>query len=104
IVGQKTYGKGLVQTTRQLSYGTQLKVTTAHYYTPSGRCIQVLDYAHRNADGSVGKIPDSLKHSFYTEHNRTVFDGGGIDPDIKMDSEIYSDVTVSLLNKNIIFN
>ncbi|MEO5675213.1 MAG: S41 family peptidase [Chitinophagales bacterium] len=104
IVGQRTYGKGLVQTTRQLSYGTQLKVTTAHYYTPSGRSIQSLDYSHRNEDGSVGRIPDSLKHAFKTTGGRVVFDGGGIDPDFKMDAEKLSPITVSLLQKNLIFD
>jgi carboxyl-terminal processing protease len=104
IVGQKTYGKGLVQTTRQLSYGTQLKVTTAHYYTPSGRCIQAIDYAHRNEDGSVGKIPDSLKHSFKTRAGRLVYDGGGVDPDFLLDADKLNPITISLLQKNLIFD
>lgn len=104
IIGQKTFGKGLVQTTRQLSYGTQLKVTTAHYYTPSGRCIQALDYAHRNEDGSVGKIPDSLKNVFKTKNGRTVYDGGGIDPDIPVDGSKLSNVSISLRNKSLIFD
>ena len=104
IIGQRTYGKGLVQTTRQLSYGTQLKVTTAHYYTPSGRCIQALDYEHRNEDGSVGRIPDSLKHMFKTGAGRIVYDGGGIDPDFTMDPQKLSPITVSLLEKNLVFD
>ena len=104
IVGQKTYGKGLVQTTQQLSYGTQLKVTTAHYFTPSGRCIQAIDYAHRNEDGSVGKIPDSLKTAFKTAGGRTVYDGGGIDPDIILDAPKYSNIAKSLVEKNFIFD
>jgi len=104
IVGQKTFGKGLVQTTRQLSYGTQLKVTTAHYYTPSGRCIQAIDYAHRNDDGSVGKIPDSLKSSFKTKSGRLVYDGGGINPDFAMDPEKLSPIALSLIDKNLIFD
>ena len=104
IVGQKTFGKGLVQTTRQLSYGTELKVTTAHYYTPSGRCIQAIDYAHRNDDGSVGKIPDSLKNAFKTKNGRTVYDGGGIDPDFKLDPEKSSPIAASLFEKNLIFD
>lgn len=104
IVGQRTYGKGLVQTTRQLSYGTQLKVTTAHYYTPSGRCIQAIDYAHRNEDGSVGKIPDSLKHPFKTTAGRTVYDGGGVDPDFTIESQKLNPIAVSLLQKNLIFD
>ncbi len=104
IVGQKTYGKGLVQSTRQLSYGTQLKVTTAHYYTPSGRCIQALDYAHRNEDGSVGKIPDSLKTFFKTKAGRLVYDGGGVDPDIVLDALSYSPISKSLIEKNLVFD
>ena len=104
VIGQKTFGKGLVQTTRELSYGTELKVTTAHYFTPSGRCIQALDYAHRNEDGSVGKIPDSLKSKFKTANGRTVYDGGGIDPDIVLDAAKYSNVTHALIEKNLLFD
>jgi carboxyl-terminal processing protease len=104
IIGQRTFGKGLVQTTRPLSYGTELKVTTAHYFTPSGRCIQALDYAHRNADGSVGKIPDSLKTAFKTKNGRTVYDGGGIDPDIKLPVEEFSDISVALHDKDLVFD
>lgn len=104
ILGQKSYGKGLVQTTRQLSYGTQLKVTTAHYFTPSGRCIQALDYAHRNEDGSVGKIADSLKTAFKTKGGRVVYDGGGVDPDILLDAPKYSPISKSLIDKNLIFD
>ncbi|MBC8046336.1 MAG: S41 family peptidase [Fimbriimonadaceae bacterium] len=103
IVGQKTYGKGLVQTTRDISYNTKLKLTTAKYYIPSGRCIQALDYSHRNEDGSVGKIPDSLKTAFKTSSGRTVYDGGGVDPDITVETENYKDITISLLAKNLIF-
>src|SRR5690606_21073363 len=83
ILGEKSFGKGLVQVSRQLSYNSQLKVTTAKYYTPTGRCIQVLDYTHRRDDGSVDAIPDSLKKAFKTTNGRTVYDGGGIDPDVK---------------------
>ena len=104
IVGQRTFGKGLVQTTRPLSYGTELKVTTAHYFTPSGRCIQALDYAHRNADGSVGKIPDSLKTAFKTKDGRVVYDGGGISADVKTPIQELSDVSIALLTKDLIFN
>ena len=88
IVGTRTYGKGLVQQTRPLPYDGMLKVTTSKYYIPSGRCIQAIDYSHRNSDGSVGRIPDSLTHVFYTAHKRAVRDGGGILPDkvIKVDS------------------
>ncbi len=104
VVGQKTYGKGLVQSTRQLSFGTQLKVTTAHYFTPSGRCIQALDYAHRNEDGSVGKIDDSLKTTFKTKGGRLVYDGGGVDPDILFDAPKFSPISKSLIEKNLIFD
>lgn len=104
IIGQKTFGKGLVQTTRPLSYNTQLKVTTAKYYIPSGRCIQALDYAHRNEDGSVGYIPDSLISEFETKNGRTVYDGGGITPDIVVEPEQLSKIAISLYTKNLIFD
>jgi carboxyl-terminal processing protease len=83
LVGKKTFGKGLVQTTRQLPYKSQLKVTTAKYYIPSGRCIQAMDYTHRKADGTVSKKADSLKVAFKTKAGREVFDGAGLDPDVK---------------------
>ncbi len=82
ILGERSFGKGLVQITRPLSYNAQLKVTTAKYYIPSGRCVQVLDYSHRREDGSVEAVPDSLKKAFTTLNGRTVYDGGGIEPDI----------------------
>ena len=82
IIGEKSYGKGLVQVSRPLSYNSQVKITTAKYYTPTGRCIQVLDYTHRREDGSVASVPDSIKKSFKTTRGRTVYDGGGIDPDV----------------------
>lgn len=104
IVGTRTFGKGLVQTTRDLSYNTKLKVTTAKYYVPSGRCIQALDYAHRNEDGSVGHIPDSLITEFTTKNGRKVFDGGGIVPDIKIKSEELSSLGIGLITKFMIFN
>jgi len=104
VVGQKTFGKGLVQTTRPLSYNTKLKVTTAKYYIPSGRCIQAINYAEKDEDGSVKRIPDSLKVAFKTTNGRTVYDGGGVDPDITVEPDKLSAITVSLLNKNHIFN
>jgi len=104
LVGRKTFGKGLVQTTRPLSYNAQVKITVAKYYTPSGRCIQAIDYTHRNADGSVGKIPDSLKVAFKTAHGRTVYDGGGITPDIEVKSQYISPITYSLLRQGYVFN
>jgi carboxyl-terminal processing protease len=104
IVGQRTFGKGLVQTTRELSYNTRLKVTTAKYYIPSGRCIQALDYSKRNEDGSVGTIPDSLISEYQTLHGRKVYDGGGIEPDFTTDPEILSQIAIALLTKNLIFD
>jgi len=104
ILGQRTYGKGLVQTTRPLSYNTQVKITSSKYYIPSGRCIQALDYAHRNADGSVGKIPDSLMTAFRTAGGRKVYDGGGILPDITMEATKYSGILITLLNRNLVFD
>lgn len=103
-VGQRSFGKGLVQSTRPLSYGTQLKVTTAKYYTPSGRCIQALDYSHRNEDGSVGEIADSLKKMFKTRGGRKVYDGGGIAPDLKVEEHKPSNITMALRNKMYIFD
>jgi carboxyl-terminal processing protease len=104
IVGQRTYGKGLVQTTRNLAYNTKLKVTTAKYYIPSGRCIQALDYSNRNEDGSVGTIPDSLISEYQTKNGRKVYDGGGIKPDIMTTPESLSQFTVSLYRQNVIFD
>lgn len=104
IIGQRTFGKGLVQSTRSLSYNTQLKITTAKYYIPSGRCIQALDYSNRNEDGSVGKIPDSLVTSFKTNAGRKVYNGGGILPDVITLPKKLSNISTSLLNKNIIFD
>ena len=104
IIGTRTFGKGLVQTTRPLSYNSKLKVTTAKYYIPSGRCIQALDYSNRNEDGSVGTIPDSLISEFKTKNNRTVFDGGGIVPDIVTEQQRLSKISISLLMKNLIFD
>ncbi len=105
IIGQRTFGKGLVQTTRPLSYNSQLKVTTAKYYVPSGRCIQALDYSHRNEDGSVGHIPDSLITAFKTvKSKRTVFDGGGILPDVKIPRMTPSSIAQTLITKLLIFD
>lgn len=104
IIGTRSFGKGLVQEVRPLGYNTRLKVTVAHYYTPSGRCIQALDYAHRNEDGSVSAVPDSLKKTFTTKAGRKVQDGGGIAPDVPVEEEEYSNIALSLLVKNYIFN
>jgi carboxyl-terminal processing protease len=104
IVGQRSYGKGLVQITRPLSYNTQLKVTTAKYYIPSGRCIQARDFSHPNEDGSVGVIPDSLISVFKTKNGRTVKDGGGIAPDIEISPEPLSQIATELYLRNFIFD
>ncbi len=104
LVGQKTFGKGLVQITRPLAYNAQLKVTTAKYYIPSGRCIQALDYAHRKNDGTVEKFADSLKVAFKTSSGRTVFDGGGLDPDIAVKSESPGSAVIELVRSGLIFD
>lgn len=104
IIGQRSFGKGLVQTTRPLSYNSQLKVTTAKYYIPSGRCIQALDYTHKNEDGSVGKIPDSLMSEFKTKSGRTVYDGGGVYPDFVTEPRMLSNISQSLVSKYYIFD
>jgi len=105
VLGQRSFGKGLVQQTRKLSYNAQLKVTTAKYYIPSGRCIQALDYSNRDEDGSVGKIADSLRTEFKTLVNkRTVYDGGGITPDIEIEPHKYSNILRSIISKRHIFN
>jgi carboxyl-terminal processing protease len=104
VVGTRTFGKGLVQNVRPLSYNTQLKITTAKYYIPSGRCIQALDYSHRNEDGSVGNVPDSLISGFNTKNGRKVYDGGGVVPDINLSDNEISNLTVELVTKFAIFD
>ena len=104
LVGRKTFGKGLVQIERPLSYDAVVKITTAKYYTPTGRCIQAIDYSLRNEDGSVGKIPDSLKNEFYTLSGRKVFDGGGIDPDVEVEALEYAPITKTLMRNNLVFH
>ncbi len=103
ILGQRSYGKGLVQQTRPLTYNTQLKVTVAKYYIPSGRCIQALDYTHKDEDGRVEKVPDSLITAFKTKNGRIIYDGAGILPDVKTEDVKYSNILATLLNKNHIF-
>ena len=102
IMGERTFGKGLVQSIRPLPYGGELKITTAKYYTPSGRCVQAIDYAQRREDGSVASIPDSLTHEFKTAHGRIVRDGGGITPDVELKFHEYSRLTYSLVTYGII--
>ncbi len=104
LIGQKTFGKGLVQTTRPLAYNAQLKVTTAKYYIPSGRCIQALDYAHRKNDGTVEKFADSLKSAFKTKSGRTVYDGGGLDPDVLVKTEPLGSAVIELVRSGLIFD
>lgn len=102
IIGQRTFGKGLVQGTRHMGYNTYLKVTTAKYYIPSGRCIQAIDYTHRNEDGSVGIVPDSLIKAFTTSNGRTVYDGGGIAPDVKLEADYMSRFAMITYGKSYI--
>lgn len=104
IVGQRSFGKGLVQTTRSLPYQGKIKITTAKYYTPSGRCIQAIDYAHRSDDGSVTHIPDSMKKAFYTRNGRKVMNDGGIEPDKYVEGRHLSRVAISLINHHLIFD
>ncbi|MFN9320517.1 MAG: S41 family peptidase [Chitinophagales bacterium] len=101
VLGGKTFGKGLVQNTRPLPYNTQMKVTTAKYYIPSGRCIQAINYAEKNPDGSVKKVPDSLKMPFKTKAGRIVYDGGGIDPDLKTKKDFLPPIVFYLMAKGI---
>jgi carboxyl-terminal processing protease len=104
IIGQRSFGKGLVQTTRPLSFNTQMKITTAKYYIPSGRCIQAIDYSNRNEDGSVGKVPDSLKTAFATANGRVFYDGGGVEPDIYTKSSELSPIMRALLKEGKVFD
>ncbi len=104
VIGNRSFGKGLVQTTRDLSYNAKLKVTTAKYYIPSGRCIQALDYSSQNEDGSVGIVPDSLTTQFSTRIGRKVYDGGGVVPDIKVDSDVLSTLAIELITRFHIFD
>ncbi len=104
IIGERTFGKGLVQNIVPLSYNTQMKVTVAKYYIPSGRCIQSIDYAHRDSLGRSVAIPDSLTNAFKTKGGRTVYDGAGINPDIPMEEPLYSNIALSLLSKYLFFD
>ncbi|MBO4571369.1 MAG: S41 family peptidase [Bacteroidales bacterium] len=102
IAGRRTFGKGLIQSVITTPYDGKVKITTGKYYTPSGRCVQALDYSHRNEDGSVGFIPDSLKKEFRTAGGRSVYDGGGITPDIEAEAHIYSRPAYSLVYNDIL--
>ncbi|MDB5032522.1 S41 family peptidase [Mucilaginibacter sp.] len=104
IIGQRSYGKGLVQQTFPLAYNSLVKITIAKYYVPSGRCIQEIDYAHRKDDGSVVKVADSLMHEFKTRNGRSVYDGSGIYPDIFIKPEKFANVTQTLIGKLLLFD
>lgn len=104
LVGRKSFGKGLVQTTIPLTYNSQLKVTTAKYYIPSGRCIQAIDYAQSRENGEITSVPDSLRKAFKTMNGRTVLDGAGIEPDEKAVSVTYAPISYSLVGRNHIFD
>jgi carboxyl-terminal processing protease len=104
VIGQKTFGKGLVQTTKALNYNTTLKVTTAKYYIPSGRCIQAINYAEKDEEGAVSKIPDSLKVAFKTSKGRVVYDGGGVDPDVLVEQKTLSYIASNLMREDFIFD
>ena len=104
IIGNRTFGKGLVQTLRYLPFNTSMKITTAKYYIPSGRCVQALDYSKRNADGSIARTPDSLTNVFHTAAGREVRDGGGIRPDIEIELEKTPNILFYLINEDMIFD
>jgi carboxyl-terminal processing protease len=104
IIGKRTYGKGLVQQTKPLVYNAQIKITVAKYYIPSGRCVQALDYTNKDEEGRVEKVPDSLITAFKTKGGRIVYDGAGIMPDVKTEEEKFSNILISLISKNHIFN
>jgi carboxyl-terminal processing protease len=104
LLGQKSFGKGLVQTTLPLSFNSQIKVTTAKYYIPSGRCIQAIDYAKSREDGSAGTVPDSLRKAFKTANGRVVLDGAGIEPDEKVTEKGYAPISYTLVAGNHVFD
>lgn len=104
IIGQRTFGKGLVQNVVPLTYNSQVKITVAKYYVPSGRCIQAIDYFHKNENGDSEKIPDSLISEFKTKNGRLVYDGGGVEPDIYLDPMKMSKITQALVNKYLVFD
>jgi carboxyl-terminal processing protease len=104
LVGRNTFGKGLVQTTRPVSYNAQVKITTAKYYIPSGRCIQAIDYSARDENGQASKLADSLRMAYKTKNGRVVYDGNGLAPDINVDNSNPKPITQSLLDKDLIFD
>lgn len=104
VVGQRSFGKGLVQNILPMPYNSQMKVTVSKYYIPSGRCIQAIDYSHRDAQGRAVKVPDSLKTAYKTKGGRTVYDGFGIEPDVEVEPEYMSSVAIALTQKFLIFD
>ena len=104
IIGQRSFGKGLVQNILPMAYNSQMKVTVSKYYIPSGRCIQAIDYSHRDENGRATKVPDSLKTAFKTVGGRTVYDGFGIEPDVEVEPEYMSNVAIALTQKFLIFD
>lgn len=104
VIGQRSYGKGLVQNILPMPYNSQMKVTVSKYYIPSGRCIQAIDYSHRDENGRALKVPDSLKTAFKTKAGRTVYDGFGIEPDVEVEPEYMSNIAIALLQKMLIFD
>lgn len=103
VIGQNTYGKGLVQITKPVAYKSKLKVTISKYYIPSGRCIQRIDYSHRSNDGVASALPDSLRKEFKTKGGRIVKDGAGVEPDVKMEEDKIAPISIALYNNNLIF-
>lgn len=104
IIGQRSYGKGLVQNILPMAYNSQMKVTVSKYYIPSGRCIQAIDYSHRDENGKAVKVPDSLKTAFKTKGGRTVYDGFGIEPDVEVEPEYMSNIAIALAQKFLVFD
>lgn len=104
IVGSRSFGKGLVQRPKQLPYGTQMKITISRYYTPSGRCIQALDYWNRDENGKATRVKQENYNAYKTKNGRTVYDGGGIQPDVELESSVLSPITKAIVNENLIFN
>jgi len=103
LIGRKTFGKGLVQSTIPLSYNSQVKLTTAKYYIPSGRCIQAIDYSQKDDEGKGFNVPDSLRNEFRTKNGRIVLDGGGIEPDEEIESRIFAPITYSIVARSLVF-
>ena len=104
VIGQRSYGKGLVQQTFNLPYNSLVKITIAKYYIPSGRCVQEVDYTHRKDDGSLSKVADSMMHEFKTKDGRSVYDGSGVYPDLFMKQEKFADITQTLVGKLFVFD